>query len=174
MVDWRPAEAWKMSGKEGREPEPAGRERLLSFISPASSRLATSMVGTVLAPPVSVQVWLWCEARPLEGLPGYPLSRDRGWCCCCLRLTTPGEAARQLWSKLCDHFWVLKAARRPVNESCWKLAVSGVEQVVEQLVGCVALLGLLEPVELQLSLPCRQACSDRIIIINTSHLLPVH
>ena len=44
------------------------------------------------------------------------------------------------------------------------MAVSGVEQVVEQeveqeVVGCVALLGLLEPVELQLSLPCRQACS---------------
>ena len=99
-------------------------------------------------------------ARPRPGRPAAP--------CCCLLLRTPGEAARQLWSKLCDHFWVLKAALRPVRESCWKLAVSGVEQVVEQeveqeVVGCVALLGLLEPVELQLSLPCRQACSARQI-----------
>ena len=46
--------------------------------------------------------------------------------------------------------------------------MSGVEQLVEQLVvGWVALLGLLEPVELQLSLPCRQACSEPIIVINT-------
>ena len=96
------------------------------------------------------------------------LEESSAWSSSSSTALCPGEAARQLWSKLCDHFWVLKAARRPVNESCWKLAVSGVEQVVEQLVGCVALLGLLEPVELQLSLPCRQACSDRIIIINTS------
>lgn len=38
-----------MSGKEGREPELAGREtQPLSLISPASSLLAVSILGAVL------------------------------------------------------------------------------------------------------------------------------
>ena len=63
----------------------------------------------------------------------YCSPSDNGWCCLCL-----GEGAAG-WSKLLDHFWVLKAAllllaagaaaAAVVTDSCWKLPswVSGVE-----------------------------------------------
>lgn len=88
-----------------------------------------------------------------------------------------------------DHLWLRKAALLPVTDSCWKCWTSGVEQFVvwvntldpglelmlvktiepglellEMFGGWWArsLPGLLDwydPVELQLSLPCLQACS---------------